>query len=58
MGDLENELREQAMHKEVDEDINCNVWGQVDFGLGPVSVRCTRVGMHVEHICSVVITHE
>ena len=33
---------------EQDED-NCNVYYEVDFGEGPVRVRCTNVGRHKEH---------
>lgn len=48
----------EPLYKEEVKEVNCNVWGQVDFGQGLVSVRCTRVGLHAEHVCSVVITHE
>lgn len=36
-----------------DEETNCNVWMRVDFGHGPVEVRCTQVDEHEEHACSV-----
>lgn len=32
---------------------NCEVWGTVDFGHGPVEIRCTEVGEHEYHRCSV-----
>lgn len=34
-------------------ELNCPVMGTVDFGLGPVEVRCTRTEEHVEHLCIV-----
>lgn len=34
---------------------NCDIWGSVDFGRGPVDVRCTREGPHSRHVCSVII---
>lgn len=34
---------------------NCTVEGAVDFGKGPVLVRCTEVGSHTKHICQVEI---
>lgn len=37
---------------------NCDVWGVVDFGEGPVRVRCTMTDVttdHKDHVCVVVI---
>lgn len=34
---------------------NCPVEGVVDFGRGPVIVRCTKQGSHTQHICLVEI---
>lgn len=31
------------------DEANCNVYYEVDFGQGPVRVRCTEVGQHKEH---------
>lgn len=31
----------------------CDVTGQVDFGNGMVSIRCTRVNEHTKHECRV-----
>lgn len=39
-------------------DQNCEVWGEVDFGAGPVAVRCTGVGEHDEHMCVVELSEE
>lgn len=41
---------------EIVEDVglNCDKWAEVDFGLGPVQVRCTRMDEHEEHGCVVV----
>lgn len=36
-----------------DEESNCNVWMRIDFGHGPVEVRCTQIGEHEEHGCAV-----
>lgn len=27
-------------------DTNCDTWATVDFGRGPVEIRCTRTGAH------------
>lgn len=27
----------------------CNVWFNVDYGEGPVRVRCTKMGAHDDH---------
>lgn len=35
---------------------NCDVWEEVDFGEGPVRVRCTRVGDHNTHSCLVLLS--
>lgn len=40
------------------EDLNCDTWGQVDFGDGPVEIRCTRMGEHDEHACVVIFEGE
>lgn len=37
---------------------NCNVYGLVDFGDGPVEVRCTETKPHVDHICKVFLATE
>lgn len=34
--------------------MNCDEWFEVDFGRGPVTVRCTQVGPHVDHKCLVI----
>lgn len=34
---------------------NCIVVATVDFGKGPVEVRCTQVDEHETHKCEVVI---
>ena len=34
-------------------DPNCEVWGEVDFGEGPVRVRCTQTSRHEFHTCVV-----
>jgi hypothetical protein len=36
-----------------DDESNCDVWMRVDFGHGPVEVRCTQTGEHEEHACAV-----
>lgn len=36
------------------EDLNCDEWAIVDFGHGPVDVRCTMTGEHDEHACQVI----
>lgn len=36
--------------------VNCDIWTEVDFGAGPVLIRCTEVGEHVNHRCEVFIT--
>lgn len=41
-----------------EEGLNCDVWGEVDFGLGKIPVRCTRTGEHDEHICVVMLDEE
>ena len=41
-----------------DEDLNCHVWAEVDFGMGKVPVRCTRTEEHDEHACVVLMTEE
>lgn len=37
---------------------NCDVWADVDFGHGLVSVRCTETGKHEDHICHVRLVKE
>lgn len=32
---------------------NCEIYADVDFGRGPVEVRCTMTGQHTQHRCSV-----
>lgn len=35
--------------------MNCDIWMTVDFGRGPVDVRCTETGEHNTHRCLVEI---
>lgn len=35
--------------------LDCDIWSVVDFGKGPVEVRCTEVGEHDQHRCEVFI---
>jgi len=35
------------------EDLNCDLWAEVDFGRGPVEVRCTLTSEHDKHVCIV-----
>jgi hypothetical protein len=37
---------------------NCDAWAVVDFGHGPVEVRCTGIGEHEEHLCQVFFVEE
>jgi hypothetical protein len=37
------------------EEQNCGVWANVDFGYGPVLIRCTEVNQHENHVCHVEI---
>lgn len=32
---------------------DCDVVGEIDFGEGPVRIRCTQIGSHETHICNV-----
>ena len=32
---------------------NCDFWADVDFGRGPVEIRCTIKGPHSRHMCVV-----
>lgn len=32
---------------------DCDFYADVDFGRGPVEVRCTLRGEHIEHVCIV-----
>lgn len=34
---------------------NCGIYSTVDFGKGPVRIRCTETGMHTKHKCYVTI---
>lgn len=36
-------------------DENCDYTKMVDFGKGPVEVRCTRTGAHENHVCQVLL---
>ncbi len=33
----------------------CDIYATVNFGRGPVEVRCTQTGEHEEHRCNVYI---
>lgn len=35
------------------QDDNCDMFAKVDFGHGPVEIRCTESGEHEEHWCEV-----
>lgn len=35
-------------------ELNCDQWAEVDFGNGPVDVRCTEEGDHDVHKCNVI----
>jgi hypothetical protein len=35
------------------EGTNCDSLATVDFGHGPVEIRCTHTGAHEEHRCEV-----
>lgn len=37
---------------------NCDIWADVDFGHGPVEVRCTKTGPHEDHSCNVLFVEE
>lgn len=37
-------------------EADCDIWGDVDFGHGPVEVRCTQQGPHANHRCEVFIS--
>jgi hypothetical protein len=37
--------------------LNCDVWSEVDFGKGPVEVRCTMLGKHNNHGCQIAFTN-
>jgi hypothetical protein len=34
---------------------NCNSWAVVDFGQGPVTIRCTQTGEHTDCMCVVLM---
>lgn len=36
--------------------LRCEVYGIVDFGEGPVRIRCTRDFDHTEHRCEIIMT--
>ncbi len=36
--------------------LSCQVYATVDFGEGPVRIRCTRDFEHDEHRCEVIMT--
>lgn len=35
--------------------LSCGVWADVDFGHGPVEIRCTKIGEHEHHACNVMM---
>lgn len=37
---------------------DCDIYGDVDFGRGPVEVRCTMKGPHMVHRCDVLLFDE
>lgn len=39
-------------------DANCPRYGIVDFGKGPVEIRCTKTVPHQIHKCEVVMTDD
>lgn len=39
----------------MDGDANCDTFAEVDFGHGPVQIRCTQVGKHAQCRCEVMI---
>lgn len=39
----------------MDDDPNCDIFAEVDFGHGPVEIRCTQTGKHQQHRCEVMI---
>jgi len=41
-----------------EDPLNCDKWGEVDFGLGPVLIRCTQSGEHDEHGCTVIFEED
>ena len=46
------------MPQSIKPDVNCDIWADVDFGHGPVEIRCTRTGDHETHSCYVMIKSE
>lgn len=48
---------DQFMEKPVD-DPNCPLFAKVDFGHGPVEIRCTEIGKHDRHWCEVALTED
>jgi hypothetical protein len=40
----------------MDDDENCGIFAEVDFGHGPVEIGCTQTGKHEQHRCDVWIT--
>lgn len=41
-----------------DRDDNCDVWVRIDFGHGPVELRCTQTGEHKNHGCSIMFQED
>lgn len=39
----------------MNQPLTCDIWTIVDFGKGPVEVRCTETGDHTDHICEIFI---
>lgn len=37
------------------QNLDCDTWTVIDFGNGPVEVRCTQMGPHEQCICQVFI---
>lgn len=35
------------------EQLDCDIYADVDFGRGPVEVRCTMTGEHEVHACMI-----
>jgi hypothetical protein len=40
------------------DDANCDTWMRVNFGHGPVEVRCTLTGEHEQHLCAITFGKE
>ena len=41
-----------------DQRRNCDTWAVVDFGHGPIEVRCTMAGEHDEHGCLIMFLED